>query len=73
MLNVINQTSMLLDRILATDEERMEARERLRYTVARHGEDANHVLQGKLSDVRRTKSKRSIRLAIATLASGKMA
>lgn len=69
MLKMLYQTSVIVDRILATEQQRMVARECLRYAVARHGTDAYRVLHHKLRDDRRNKSRRSIRLAIATLVS----
>lgn len=67
MLKILYHTSVIVDRILATEQQRRNARERASYAVALHGSEAFGVLHRKLRDNRRNKSRRAIRLAIAAL------
>ena len=70
MSKLLFHSCVFVDRILATDLERRDARGRVATAIATHGAGAYEALRTKLGDRRRRKSRRSIRLAIAALVEG---
>jgi hypothetical protein len=55
----------MFDRWLASDADKMAAKELASFALRDHGAEAEKYLAGKLEDRRRSRSRRVIRLAIA--------
>lgn len=67
MLKLAFHVFTRLDYALATQQQRMDARDRTRYAATFYGPRAADELLAKLRDPRRRRSRRAIRLAVAQL------